>query len=203
MREGTLVGALTEVRSRFAVDFARAGCRDAVGWTDRCPDVDSSMMSVRPAALVIAVGAAVWAFAVIGVLSVVQAMSPDPSPVDRADSLLPAASEIPGQEVAGLPRYEGSVRSEYRRHPYGNLTLTEAEYVDEAAVAKVRKHYEDAFQREGWTVLDTRFLHGEWTFTIARGERAGTLEIERVNGLTEVEIEISEPIPDRDSRSDR
>ena len=153
--------------------------------------------------VVITLGAAVWAFAFIGVLSVVQAISPDPSPVDRADSLLPAASEIPGQEVAGLPRPDGSARSEYRRHTYGNLVVTEVEYVDEAAVAQVLDHYEKAFHREGWTVVDTELVHGEWTFTIARGERAGTLEVEPVDGVTEVEIEISEPLPERDSPSDR
>jgi hypothetical protein len=160
-------------------------------------------VSMRPVAVVLAVGAAVWAFAFIGVMSVVEAISRDPSVADRSDSLLPTASEMPGQEVAGLPRYEGSVRSEYRQHPYGNLTLTEAEYLNEAPVAKVRNHYEGAFQREGWTVVDTEFLHGEWTFTIARGERMGSVEIERIDGVTEIEIELTEPLAERDPRSDR
>jgi hypothetical protein len=160
-------------------------------------------MGVRSAIWVFIVGAAVWGFAFIGVFSVVRAIGADAAPTERPESLLPPPSEIPGQEVAGLPRYEGSSRSEYRRVPFGNLIVTEAEYVIEAPLTRVRDHYEDAFHREGWTVVGSELVHGEWNFAIARGERAATVEIQRVDGVTEVELEVSEPLPERDSRPDR
>lgn len=159
-------------------------------------------MQFRLVMLFTAVGTFVWVMAIVGVISVVRAINPDASTPARSDALLPAA-DVSGADVAGLPRYDGSTRSEYRRMPYGNLTITEVEYVSDAGVGAIRRHYREAFDREGWSVQATGFVRGEWTYTIDHGDRAATVEIERVGGLTEVEIELSEPLQERDSLSDR
>jgi hypothetical protein len=159
-------------------------------------------MQFRLVMLFTAVGTFVWVMAIVGVISVVQAFNPDASKPARSDALLPVA-DISGADVAELPRYNGSTRSEFRRMPFGDLNVTEVEYISDATVGEIRRHYRDAFDREGWTVQTTGLERGEWTYTIDKGDRAVTVEIERVGGVTEVEIELSEPLQERDSLSDR
>lgn len=159
-------------------------------------------MQFRLVMLLTAVGAFIWVFAIVGVVSVAQAINRDSTKPPRADALLPVA-DISGADVAGLPRYDGSTRSEYRRMPYGDLAITEVEYVSDAGVGAIRSHYRDSFDREGWTVKAIGFVRGEWTYTIDNGNRAATVEIQRIGSVTEVEIELSEPLQERDSLSDR
>jgi hypothetical protein len=137
---------------------------------------------------------AVWAFAVIGAISVAQTVGvgqPDPTPPAR---LLQPSGDIPGADVAGLPRYAGSTRSEYRQEADGASVYTEVEYVTDAGVERVRNHFVDAFERT-WTVLDVSLSRREWVYVIRNGQREANVEIDRVEGVTEIEIEVTEPRP--------
>ena len=151
--------------------------------------------------LVMAFGAAVWIFAAIGVVSVAEAIGPSQPP--RPDSLLRPQSEVTGTEIAGLVRFDGSSRSEYRQILFEDVLITEAEYTVDAPIRTVQRHYLEVFRDGGWAVDGTDVVHGEWTYAISRGSRVGTVEVERVDGLTEIEIELTEPAPQRGPSADR
>ena len=148
-------------------------------------------------------GLGVWVLAIIGALSIAQAIGSGPSDPPPPDRLLLSAGDIAGADIRGLPRVEGSARSEYRQDSYDGLLLTEVEYLTDASVASVRRHYRDVFDREGWTIVDVELFRGEWTYTISAGDRKASLEIERIDGLTEIEVELDAPIFERGSFSDR
>ena len=62
-----------------------------------------------------------------------------------------------------------------------------------SSVLEVCDHYRDALARGGWTVDDTKWYQGEWVYTVSSGARRGAVEIEHRNGVTEIEVELSEP----------
>lgn len=100
--------------------------------------------------------------------------------------------EVPGSDVAGLPRYPGATRVEYRQMLDGEFVITEVEYLVVAEFDEVQQYYRNIFFEEGWTVADLAFEHGEWKFFVLIGNREALLEIEMLGRLVEIEIEISE-----------
>ena len=151
---------------------------------------------------VIALGAVVWGFAVIGVFSVAQAIGPSaiaaPTPL-----LAPVDDDLENAEIATLPEYPGATRSEYRQEVFGNELVTEVEYRVASSTQQVIGHYREMFDREGWTVIGSTWVRGEWAYDVNHGTRHGVVEIERRDGVTEVEVEIVEPMTSRGRLSDR
>ncbi len=113
-----------------------------------------------------------------------------------AGAVLPTR-DVPGTDVRDLPRYPGAVRVEYRRTLQDDFVITEVEYVTEAAFDKVYEFYRNQFRARGWSVADFNFIHGEWTFLVIDGLREAIVEVESRGPYVEIEIEISEPRPDR------
>lgn len=150
-------------------------------------------------------GVVVWIFAAIGALSIARAVGSDPQAVSpTAESMLArAASDVPGNDLAGLPRYEGSMRTEYRLAVWEDLAITEVEYRAADELEPVRAHYHRAFRDGGWTIESREHVHGEWIYELSSGDRTVELEIERVEGVTEVEIESTEPLRHRGPGSAR
>lgn len=111
------------------------------------------------------------------------------------DPTIPS-EDVPGADVPGLARYPGSVRTEYRRERIRDLAVTEAEYMVAGEVKPVREFYRELFQREGWSVGDLGFYQGEWVFFVIRGEQEAMVEIEDLGEAGQIEIELSEPVPE-------
>lgn len=105
------------------------------------------------------------------------------------------SEDVPGAELPGLPRYPGSVRTEYRREDIGDFIVTEAEYLVAGDSEPAREFYRDVFRRENWSVGDFGFSRGEWVFFVIREEREALIEIEERGKVVEIELELSEPVP--------
>lgn len=105
--------------------------------------------------------------------------------------------DVPGTDVRDLPRYPGAVRVEYRRTLQDDFVITEVEYVTDAPFDEVYEFYRSQFRARGWSVADFNFIHGEWTFLVIDGLREAIVEVESRGPYVEIEIEISEPRPDR------
>ena len=136
----------------------------------------------------LAVGVVLWAFALIGLYSVARA----------ANARLSGAHAAELGIALGLPEFPGATLSEFREEVFGDERLTEIEYLVDSAVPEVQAHYQAAFARGGWTVTDTKWVHGEWVYTMSRGARRAIVEIEHRDGVTEVEVELTEPLGSRD-----
>jgi hypothetical protein len=111
------------------------------------------------------------------------------APVERP---LPE-TDVPGSDLPELPRYPGSVMTEYEQKLYGDIMVTKADYLSNAGVEEVKSFYRDVFRDGGWRVNDVGFSQGEWEFFVVKGEREATIEIEPEDGLVEIEIEFSRP----------
>jgi hypothetical protein len=123
------------------------------------------------------------------------------TPPTTPDVALPK-EDTPGQDFSDLPRYPGSVRVEYRRHVSGaGIVRVETEYLSTAKLDDVRGFYRDVFRSEGWTVASFDVSEGEWDFFVVKGDREAMVEIEPLDGLLDVEIEVSEPEKDRAPRN--
>ncbi len=149
-------------------------------------------------------GVVVWIFAAIGALTVARAVAEDRQVPPIAESMLAGAeSDVSGADVPGLPRYAQSTRAEYRVAVWDDLAITEVEYGTSDQVNLVRAHYRRMFADNDWTVEASDYLHGEWSYLVSRDDRTVEVEIERVDDVTEIEIEASEPLRPRGTTTGR
>ena len=144
----------------------------------------------------------VWVLALIGLVSVVGAITAGPTPPPRQPLLDQSTSDVAGIELAGLRRYPGAVRTEYRTERFGDVMVSEVEYQSDAAAELIRAHYGAEFERAGWTATVERG-HGEWAYTVMSGRRQLVVEIEHRDGMTEIEIELTAQSADRGRTTDR
>lgn len=115
--------------------------------------------------------------------------------VPTADYTIPEL-DVPGDTIPGLPPFPGMRRVEYRQVIIGDLLETEVEYVMEGSLEPVHDYYRQVFDSEGWRVADLHIFQGEWTFYVIQGEREALVELESRGPLIEVEIELTEPLPE-------
>ena len=152
--------------------------------------------------VVIALGAVVWGFAVVGIVNVVHAIGP--SDVSTPTSLLPPTDAgLETAQIATLPEYPGGTRSEFRQELFVDELVTEIAYTVDTSTQQVRGHYRDIFDRRGWTMTGSTSVPGAWTYAVSLGARQGVVEIERRDGVTEVAVKITEPSTSRGSLADR
>jgi hypothetical protein len=118
-------------------------------------------------------------------------LSPAPSPTALAT--LPA-SEAPGEDLATLPRYPGSVRSDYEVALDDRYRLTVTEYLVAGDIQEVRAFYQGVITAHGWERADIGFSEGEWSYSLADGDTLALIEIEEAGGLVEIDLQISEPL---------
>jgi hypothetical protein len=117
--------------------------------------------------------------------------SPMPSPTVSAS--LPA-EDVPGDDLARLPRYPGSVRSDYEVALDDRYRLTVTEYLAHAGIGEVRAFYQGVITAHGWERADIGFTDGEWSYSLVGGETLALIEIEETNGLVEIDLQLSEPV---------
>jgi hypothetical protein len=112
----------------------------------------------------------------------------------------PDASDLPdvdvdGEEIAGLPRFPGSVRTDYSHGEEGGWERTEVEYLASATEEEVRRFYRALFERFGWVIADIEVEYAEWTYLVGRDVTEATIEIGARGGLVEIGIELTRPNP--------
>jgi hypothetical protein len=117
--------------------------------------------------------------------------SPGPSPTALAT--LPA-SDAPGEDLVTLPRYPGSVRSDYEVALDDTYRLIVTEYLASAGIEEVRAFYQGVITAHGWERADIGFSEGEWSYSLVDGNTLALIEIEEARGLVEIDLQISEPL---------
>ena len=121
---------------------------------------------------------------------------PTPSNTKPTPSL--PAEDVPGKDIRDLPRYPGSVRVEYNRKEQNRFVFTRLRYLSHAKLDNIRGFYRGVFRSKNWMVANAEFSEGEWAFLVVYGEREAQVRIEpHSRGITRVDIELSEPIPEK------
>lgn len=135
-------------------------------------------------------GGAVTAF---GEARLTPSPSASPSPSATARPALPT-TDAPGEDIDRLPRYPGSVRTEYEIITDDRYRLTVTEYFADATIDEVRAFYQGVIHDHGWTRADIGYAGGEWTYVLVDGSTEALIEIEMSRGYVEIDLQISERI---------
>ncbi|MBU6514019.1 MAG: hypothetical protein KGR99_17095 [Betaproteobacteria bacterium] len=121
-----------------------------------------------------------------GVRGQVEALAPGVT--SKVDDLLgrPPAQDVGGEDVAGMPRYPGMVRTAYRNVD-GRRTVT---YQRHADFADVLQFYRDATQRNGWTATVLEGSAGREVRSVSQGARRLEVTVSRgtIGKLTTVTV---------------
>jgi hypothetical protein len=154
----------------------------------------SAALAALVAVLAIAGGAAA------GVLLVdrLPAPVPDASSASPAATDEPVAADVRGSDLADLPRFPGSVRTDYVRQRQGSAQVTAIVYASaDAELDDVRAFYRRIFRERAWELIELDFSSGEWIFLVERKGRVALVEIEDHGRRVIVEIELERPIAAR------
>ncbi len=119
--------------------------------------------------------------------------TPTPLPSSAPNAELPGA-DAEGHELARLPRYPDSIRTEYEISIDDRYRLTAVEYLADASIEEVRAYYQRVMDQHGWERADITYAAGEWTYVLVDGSTEALVELEQWNGLIEIDLQISEPI---------
>lgn len=117
--------------------------------------------------------------------------TPRPTPTSRP-TRTPGPTAV-GRDPDDLPRFPGSRLVERDQGTSGDLTVLKLEYRTSAAIDRVRRHYRRMLRQHGWFVGDVEFEGDGWEIQANKGTREASIEIQREDGGTEVEIEMSWP----------
>lgn len=140
----------------------------------------------------VVLGSAVTAFGQD--LLATEAPSATPTALPTPTSARLPDSDANGEELRRLPRYPGSVRTEYEISRDDRYRLTAVEYLTDATVERVRAYYQDVIDDHGWDLADVNYAAGEWTYVLVDGRIEALVEIETWNGLVEIDLQMSEPV---------
>ncbi len=102
--------------------------------------------------------------------------------------------DVAGEDLATLPRYPASVRSDYQVAVEERYRLIVTEYLAAARADEVQAFYRGVIAAHGWERADIGFTDGEWSYSLVDGETLALIEIEEADGLVEIDLQISEPI---------
>jgi hypothetical protein len=154
----------------------------------------SAALAALVAVLAIAGGAAA------GVLLVdrLPGPTPDASSSSPAPTDEPVAADVRGSDLADLPRFPGSVRTDFRRERQGSTEVSAIVYSSaDAELDDVRAFYRRIFRERAWELIELDFSNGEWIFLVERKGRVALVEIEDHRRRIIIEIELERPIAAR------
>jgi hypothetical protein len=152
------------------------------------------------AALALLIGAGLVGGILLG--SVVTAFVPPEAATSQAPTTPEASastaslpgSDVSGEDFARLPRYPGSVRTEYELTRDDAFRLTAVEYFADHDLDAVRGFYQTVISEHGWQRADITYSGGEWTYLLVDGGTDALIELEVTRGFVEIDIQVSEPI---------
>ena len=157
------------------------------------------------AALALLIGAGLVGGVLLG--SAVTAFVPpeQSSPSELPSPPQPTASaaglpdtDVSGEDFARLPRYPGSVRTEYELTRDDAFRLTAVEYFADDDLDAVRGFYQNVISDHGWQRADITYSGGEWTYLLVDGGTDALVELEVTRGFVEIDIQVSEPMGSSD-----
>jgi hypothetical protein len=127
------------------------------------------------------------------------APSEQTSPRPQEPAVRIPSEDVPGNEISYLPRYPGSVRVEYERAKREGLKIIRVEYLTRDELDAVRTFYRGVFRAREWQVANVEFSDNRWTFLVVHDLREANVVIETHDrDATRVDIEFSEPLPQRE-----
>ena len=167
------------------------------------PDDDPAMEGIRlsrAALALLIIGVLIGGVVLGSVVNAVAQRSPTPNPSPSATTM-PSSStgllpegDVAGEDLDRLPRYPGSVRTEYEVSIDDRFRLTATEYLADAHLDEVRTFYQGVIEDHGWQRADIDFSGGEWTYVLVDGATEALVELEVTHGLVEIDLQVSVPI---------
>ena len=153
--------------------------------------------------LVVLVGGVVLGSAVSALMAPPQAVPASVASQSPASpsTVAPPREDVAGDDVARLPRFPGSVRTEYDVNRDGRFRLIAVEYFADDRLDNVRAFYQDMIELHGWQRADITYAGGEWTYLLVDGSTNALVELEVTRGLIEIDIQVSDPTSDRGEES--
>jgi hypothetical protein len=147
-------------------------------------------------AVLVIVGGALAGFALAGLSSSV-ADRPLVDPVlilTPSPAVLPQ-SDVSGEDLARLPRYPGSWRTEYQQETQGNSLVTDVGYVTDAELDDVRGFYRRVFREQGWDVAELDFSLTQWLFVVSSGAETAIVALKSHEQTVVIDVELEQPLP--------
>lgn len=100
-----------------------------------------------------------------------------------------------GTDLPSLPRYPGSIRTEWHEDVRAETREVDLEYLIRGSIDEVRTFYRGVFSRHDWQVIDVELAYGELRYILTDGTRDGVVELEsRAGGVVEIDLHLLEPL---------
>lgn len=120
--------------------------------------------------------------------------SPTPTPIASPSEAPIPTIDVAGEDLERLPRYRGSVRTDYEVSIDDRYRLTAVEYFADATIDDVRQFYQGVIEEHGWERADIQYSGGEWIYVLVDGSTEALIEIEVTRGHVEIDLQVSQPI---------
>jgi hypothetical protein len=104
------------------------------------------------------------------------------------------ASDVPGEDLARLPRFPDAVRTGHSAGLDDLHHLTEVSYLAAAELDDVRAFYRRVIGEHGWQRADLDLAGGEWVYILLDGATEAVIAMREAGELVEIELELSEPV---------
>lgn len=176
--------------------FSSGAHGDLIGTDDhrRMHAIRLSRVTLALLIVVVMIGGVLLGSAVTAMVAPTATPMPTPAPlVTPSDAGIPVA-DVAGEDLARLPRYPGSVRTEYEVSVDARYRLTAVEYFADATIDEVRLFYQGVIEEHGWERADIQYSGGEWTYVLVDGSVEALVEIEVTRGHVEIDLQISAPV---------
>lgn len=148
--------------------------------------------------IILLVGVSLLAGVAIGAALSGLTAAPTPTPAPTVTDVTPSGgvptTDVDGHDLEQLPRYPGSVRSEFSINQDDRWRTTVIEYLVTASLDDVRSFYQGVIVDFGWQRADVAFSGGEWTYVLVAGRTEAVVEIEQLGSLIEVDVLYGEPL---------
>ncbi|HSI99768.1 MAG TPA: hypothetical protein VLA59_05225 [Patescibacteria group bacterium] len=170
---------------------------DLIGTDDDPGVMDAIRLSRVTLALliiVVMVGGVLLGSAVTAMVAPTPTPTPTPTPAATPSDAAIPTDDVAGEDLERLPRYPGSVRTEYEVSIDDRYRLTAVEYFADATIDEVRLFYQGVIEEHGWERADIQYSGGEWTYVLVDGSVEALIEIEVTRGNVEIDLQVSAPI---------
>jgi hypothetical protein len=104
------------------------------------------------------------------------------------------AGDVPGEDLARLPRFPDAVRTGHTAGVDELHRLIEVSYLAAAELDDVRAFYRRVIVDHGWQRADLDLAGGEWVYILVDGATEAVIAMRRAGELVEIELELSEQV---------
>lgn len=117
-----------------------------------------------------------------------------PAPPDHPQPARLPTRDVPGEDLARLPRYPDSVRTGHSGGLDDLHRLIEVRYLADAELDDIRAFYRRVIADHGWQRADLDLAGGEWVYILVDGATEAVIVMRQAGELVEIELELSETV---------